>query len=279
MTILDAIIQGILQGLTEFLPVSSSGHLALYQQLFGDAEETGLLFSAILHLGTLLAVFIAFRKTIWALCKEFVSLVKDVCTGKFKWSTMNGERRMIFMLIISLAVLIPLYPLKDVVEEVTEKHLIVIGFCFLYTATILYLSDRCTKGKKEKKDITTKNALTVGIFQGIALFPGISRSGSTIASGLFCGFSREMAVQYSFILGIPTILAGCLLEVKDAVSEGVEIELLPFIVGFVVSAVVGICAIKMVNWLVKSNKFKIFAIYTLILGLVVLGISFYRMAN
>ena len=232
MSILDAIIQGIIQGLTEFLPVSSSGHLALYQQIFGSTEENGLFFSAILHLGTLVAVFIAFRDTIWALIKELGCMLKDIFTGKFKWSTMNGERRMIIMLLISLLVLLPLYPLKDLVEEVSNKHLIVIGFCFLYTAVILFLSDRCGKGTREPKDITVKNALTVGIFQGIALMPGISRSGSTIASGLFSGFTRETAVKYSFILGIPTILGGCLLEVKDAAAEGIEFDFLPMLIGF-----------------------------------------------
>ncbi len=277
MSILDAILQGILQGLTEFLPVSSSGHLALYQHFFADPGESGLFFSAILHLGTLVAVFIAFWDTIWALIKECGSLLKDLFTGKFKWSTMNGERRMIFMLLISLAVLLPLYPLKDVVEKVANEHVLVIGFCFLYTAVILYLSDRCTKGKKEPKDITVKNALTVGVFQGIALFPGISRSGSTICSGLFSGFSRDTAVKYSFILGIPTILAGCLLEVKDAVEEGIDLDLLPLLVGFVVSAVVGIAAIRMVKWLVKSDKFKVFAVYTLLIGLVTIGASIYEM--
>lgn len=167
--------------------------------------------------------------------------------------------------------------LKDLVEEVSNKHLIVIGFCFLYTAVILFLSDRCGKGTREPKDITVKNALTVGIFQGIALMPGISRSGSTIASGLFSGFTRETAVKYSFILGIPTILGGCLLEVKDAAAEGIEFDFLPMLIGFVVSAVVGICAIRMVNWLVKSEKFKIFAVYTLLLGLFVIGYSIYKM--
>lgn len=273
MTILEAIIQGIIQGLTEFLPVSSSGHLAVFQHFFGSSGEGDLFFSAILHLGTLVAVVLAFRDTFAALVAECFALIKDIFTKKFSWKEMNGERRMIIMLIISLAVLIPLYPLKDVVESVSEKHILVIGFCFLYTAVILFLSDRVTKGKREPKDITVKNALTVGIFQGIALFPGISRSGSTICGGLFSGFTRETAVKYSFVLGTPTILAGCLLEVKDAVEEGIDIDLIPVAIGFFVSAVVGVLAIKMVNWIVKNDKFIIFSVYTLILGLVVIGAS------
>ena len=262
MNIFEAIMQGIIQGLTEFLPVSSSGHLSLYQHFTGNSGEGALLFSAVLHLGTLVAVFTAFRKTIWELIKELGFMIKDIFTGKFKWKEMNPPRRAIIMMIISLLMLIPFYIFKDFFEGVSEdSDIIVEGICFLYTATILFLSDRCVKGNKKFGDITVKNAVTVGAFQGVALLPGVSRSGSTISGGLFCGFERETAVQYSFILGIPAILGGCLLHVKDAVDQkAMDIEPLNFAVGFIVSAIVGICAIKMVNWLVKSDKFKICAI-------------------
>lgn len=280
MNIFEAIMQGIIQGLTEFLPVSSSGHLSLYQHFTGNSGEGALLFSAVLHLGTLVAVFTAFRKTIWELIKELGFMIKDIFTGKFKWKEMNPPRRAIIMMIISLLMLIPFYIFKDFFEGVSEdSDIIVEGICFLYTATILFLSDRCVKGNKKFGDITVKNAVTVGAFQGVALLPGVSRSGSTISGGLFCGFERETAVQYSFILGIPAILGGCLLQVKDAVDQkAMDIEPLNFAVGFIVSAIVGICAIKMVNWLVKSDKFKIFAVYTLILGVVVIGIGIFEYA-
>ena len=280
MNIFEAIMQGIIQGLTEFLPVSSSGHLSLYQHFTGNSGEGALLFSAVLHLGTLVAVFTAFRKTIWELIKELGFMIKDIFTGKFKWKEMNPPRRAIIMMIISLLMLIPFYIFKDFFEGVSEdSDIIVEGICFLYTATILFFSDRCVKGNKKFGDITVKNAVTVGAFQGVALLPGVSRSGSTISGGLFCGFERETAVQYSFILGIPAILGGCLLQVKDAVDQkAMDIEPLNFAVGFIVSAIVGICAIKMVNWLVKSDKFKIFAVYTLILGIVVIGIGIFEHA-
>ena len=280
MNIFEAIMQGIIQGLTEFLPVSSSGHLSLYQHFTGNSGEGALLFSAVLHLGTLVAVFTAFRKTIWELIKELGFMIKDIFTGKLKWKEMNPPRRAIIMMIISLLMLIPFYIFKDFFEGVSEdSDIIVEGICFLYTATILFLSDRCVKGNKKFGDITVKNAVTVGAFQGVALLPGVSRSGSTISGGLFCGFERETAVQYSFILGIPAILGGCLLQVKDAVDQkAMDIEPLNFAVGFIVSAIVGICAIKMVNWLVKSDKFKIFAVYTLILGVVVIGIGIFEHA-
>ena len=280
MNIFEAIMQGIILGLTEFLPVSSSGHLSLYQHFTGNSGEGALLFSAVLHLGTLVAVFTAFRKTIWELIKELGFMIKDIFTGKFKWKEMNPPRRAIIMMIISLLMLIPFYIFKDFFEGVSEdSDIIVEGICFLYTATILFFSDRCVKGNKKFGDITVKNAVTVGAFQGVALLPGVSRSGSTISGGLFCGFERETAVQYSFILGIPAILGGCLLQVKDAVDQkAMDIEPLNFAVGFIVSAIVGICAIKMVNWLVKSDKFKIFAVYTLILGVVVIGIGIFEHA-
>jgi undecaprenyl-diphosphatase len=277
MGIFDAIIQGIIQGLTEFLPVSSSGHLALYQHYFGESESSGLFFSAILHLGTLLATFIAFRKDIIALLKEAGSMIADLFKGKLFKTKMNPERRMIVMLIISCLVLVPCIPLKDTIEMVSTTYMIALGCLFLYTSFILFLSDKCVKGTKTAGDITWKNALTVGIFQAIALFPGVSRSGSTISGGLFSGFTRDTAVKYSFILGMPTILAGCLLEFKDAISESEQFgSVLPYIVGFAVSAVVGICAIKMVNWIVKSNKFTIFSIYTLLLGLTIIGYEVYQ---
>lgn len=278
MSFFEAIIQGIIQGLTEFLPVSSSGHISVYQHFTGNSGEGALLFSAVLHLGTLVAVFIAFRKTICELIVELFSLIKDVFTGKFKWKTMNPARRAIIMMIISLLMLIPFYIFKDYFEKISEDgDIIVEGICFLYTSAILFISDKCVKGNKKFGEITAKNAVTVGTFQGIALLPGVSRSGSTISSGLFCGFERETAVQYSFILGIPAILGGCLLQVKEAVEKKtMDIDFINFAVGFIVSAIVGICAIKMVNWLVKSDKFKIFAIYTLILGIVVIGVGIFE---
>lgn len=278
MSILDAIFQAILQGLTEFLPVSSSGHLSLYQHFTGNSGEGALMFSAILHLGTLVAVFIAFRKDIIALIKELGVLIKDIFQGEFSFKNMNPERRMIVMIVISCFCLLPFVFFKDRLESVSEDSSIFAeGLCFLYTAAILYMSDRCKKGNKKAGDITAKDAVTVGLFQGVALLPGVSRSGSTISAGLFTGFSRETAVKYSFIMGIPVILLSCLLEVKDSVGSGMSVGVGSCVVGFVVAAIVGVCAIRLVNWLVKTDKFKIFAYYTLVLGAIVLIISFIEM--
>lgn len=280
MTILDAILQGIIQGLTEFLPVSSSGHLMLYAHISGNADESNnFLFSAFLHLGTLLATCLAFRDTVAALAKEGGHMISDLFKGQLiKKGLGSPERRMLYMMMISLAVLVPFYFVRDFIEGVAEKYVIALGCFFLYTSVILFLSDRCRKGTKDAGKLTWKEALTIGIFQAIALFPGISRSGSTICGALFVGTNRDTAVKYSFMLGIPTILAGCLVEIKDAVdANALPMNEIPvYLIGFVVAAVVGIGAIKLVDLLVKNNKFKYFAVYTLLLGLTVAGYGIYE---
>lgn len=283
MSILEAIVQGIVQGLTEFLPVSSSGHLSLVQHFFGIEGESGILFSIILHLGTLVAVIIAFRQLVGSLIIELFSMIKDIFTGKFSFKRMNPERNMIVMLVVSLLLLIPFYFFKDFFKGLaSDSDIVVEGICFLYTSAILFLADRSIGGRKTKGQINARNAVTIGIFQGIALLPGVSRSGSTISAGLFCGLSRKTAVEFSFILGIPTILASCVTELPQlASSSGAEVAFTPIIVGFILSAVVGFLAIRLVQWLIHSDKFKVFAIYTACLGLlvIILGIVEYTTGN
>lgn len=277
MSILRAIIMGIVQGFTEFLPVSSSGHLMLVSYITNsNTDENNFLFSAFLHLGTLLAICLAFRETVVSLAKEACCLAGDVFTGKvFRKGLKNPDRRMFVMLLLSLVVLIPFYFIKDFIQNIAQTYLVALGCFFLYTAAILFLSDKCVKGKKTAGDLTWKEALVVGIFQAFALFPGISRSGSTICSGLFAGMDRDTAVKYSFMLGIPTILAGCLSEIKDALEAGSMPwnELPQYLVGFAVSAVVGVLSIRLVDLLVKKNRFVYFAVYTLVLGLAVIGLG------
>ncbi len=275
MSIFEAIIQGVLQGITEFLPVSSSGHLALFQHFSKvEAESSGFIM-ALLHLGTLVAIFVAFRETIWALIKEALSMLKDIFTLKFTLKQMNDERKMIVMLIVATLPLVILYPFKSVYDSIVAKGgLLLLGFCFLYTSAILFISDRRDNGKKTVREMSYGNALFIGLFQGIALFPGISRSGSTIGSSLIAGFSKDFAVKFSFILGIPAILGGCLVEIKEAMETSVPVEILPMVIGFVVAAIVGYLSIKMIDWLVKTDKYKVFAYYTLVVGIITLGINF-----
>ena len=264
MTIFDAIIQAIIQGLTEFLPVSSSGHLKLYQVITGQSVEEGTFLLVILHLGTLVAVCIAFWDTIWALIKEFFVMVGDIFKGKFKWSTMNPERRMIIMLMISLVILVPFYLIKDVFENVSVP---VLGLCFLFTSVELFIASRIRSGKKTAGDINVPDAVVIGLFQCAALFPGVSRSGSTISGGLFRGLEKETAVRYSFVLGIPAILGGCLSELLDVMKGEIVVNVPAAAIGFVVAAIVGVLAIQLVRWLIRSDNFIVFSIYTFLVSI------------
>ena len=276
MDIFSVIIQGIIQGLTEFLPVSSSGHLSVAQHFMNVGEES-LLISIVLHLGTLVAVFIAFGKTIFGIIKEFFLSIRDIVKGEFSWKNMNDERRMMVMIIIATLILVPVYLFKDFFTSVEgDGDIIFEGCAFIFTAILLILSDACVKGYKTGKDISVKDAITVGLFQCVALFPGVSRSGSTTTAGLFCGLTRETAVTFSFILGIPAILGGSLLEIKEVVETGAEIDIVPLAVGFAVAAVVGFLSIKLVKLVIKNDKFKIFGIYTLILGILCIGPGIYE---
>jgi undecaprenyl-diphosphatase len=278
MTILEAVLQGILQGLTEFLPVSSSGHLSLFQHFFDISGSEAMLTTVVLHLGTLAAVFIAFWEKIKALIIEAFRLIADIFTGKFKWKEMNGNRRMIIMIIISILPLFVFYIFKDFFTSLaSDNDIIAEGIAFLYTSVLLFLAVYYSKNNtKTSGEVTVRDALFIGTMQGVALLPGVSRSGSTIASGMLCGLKREDAVEYGFILGIPVIIAGALSEILDAHAESVSVEILPLIIGGIVAAVVGYLSIKLIKLLVVSDKFRIFAYYTGILGLVVITIGLYE---
>ena len=281
MEILKAILLGFIQGVTEFLPISSSGHLSVFQHFFGTVgSDSSLLFTVLLHMGTLLAVFFVYYKTIWGLIVEAFRLIKDIFTGKFKWKEMNENRRMLFMFVISclplLLLLIPVgndMKLMDVLGSLADDDdIFVEGVCFLITATLLLVGSWRAKNVEEKPQIGTKSALAVGFAQAVAAgFPGISRSGSTISTGMLCGVSKEYMVRYSFILGIPAILAANVMEIKDAVELGGQIDILPVIIGVVTAAIVGFAAIKALEWLVKIDKFKVFGYYCLVLGVLVIG--------
>lgn len=279
MSVLEAFLQGLIQGFTEFLPVSSSGHLSLFQHFFGLNGENAVAVTLVLHLGTLIAVFVAFWDKIKRLIVEFFRMLGKIFTGKFKFKESSPEQRMIIMLIVSILPLFVFYIFKDFFEGLaSDSDIIVEGIGFLYTSALLFLSTskRFADGKHTCGDVTAGSALLIGAFQGVALVPGISRSGSTISAGLLTGLKREDAVEYSFILGIPIILAGSLLNLKGIGGASESIGILPLIVCFVVAAVAGYFAIRLIKLLVVSDKFRIFAYYTLALGIIVLCAGIYE---
>lgn len=298
MTIFDAALQGIIQGATEFLPVSSSGHLSISQHMFG-IQLPGILFDIMLHLGTLAAVIFVYRQLVWRLIKEFFSMCGDIVHKKFKWSEMSRDRRLMMMLIIGLLPLFLLFlpipgtdmKIKDFSEMLgSDSSILMEGLSLLLTSALLFLGIHANKQNQQKmvknregkmvpskgrKKIHTIDALVIGLIQCMAaVFPGLSRSGSTLSVGLLRGISQQTALDYSFVLGIPSIAAAALVSLKDIGSTGESIGAAPLIVGVIVSAIVGFLAIKLLRWIVTTNKMEIFAYYTLIAGgiVTVLGI-------
>ncbi len=276
MSVIKAIILGIVQGVTEFLPISSSGHLSLFQHFLGVSGEGSLLFSVLLHLGTLIAVFIVFHKTIFELVVEAIALIKDIFTGKFKYKELKGKKKMLVMFFFScLPLLLLLVPvgndmkLMDWLSGLSEDDSILVeGFCFLVTGALLLTSTYISKKKTLNREVNTTDAFAVGLAQVFAAgFPGISRSGSTISTGMICGVSKEYMVEYSFILGIPAIVVANIVEFKDAVEAGAQLEILPTIIGILVSAVVGVACIKLLQWILKKDMWKYFGFYCLVIGI------------
>ena len=280
MGIFDAIMQGIVQGAAEFLPISSSGHLSLYQHFTGNSGETGVVFSVLLHFGTLAATVIAFRKTIWELIKEFFRAIADIFRGKFSFKNMPPMRRMICLIAVSLIPLLLSLPLRDYIEGLSmDDSILVEGICFLITSALLFMSDRVRKGKTNASNMNYRNAATIGVAQVLATMPGISRSGSTISTGLMVGLSREFAVEYSFILGLPAVLGGTIITIPDAIEEGAASGWGAMAVGMLFALIVGLLAIRAVKWLVNKNKFKIFAYYTLVIGIISTAIGIYELIS
>ena len=261
---IQALILGIIQGLTEYLPVSSSGHLAIGQALFGMADgEENLMFTVAVHVATVLS-------TLVVLWREIEWIVK----GLFKFE-MNDETKYALNIVVSM---IPVGIVgvffKDQVEEIFGSGLLVVGFCLLVTAALLTFSYYARP--RQKEHISWKDALVIGIAQAVAVLPGVSRSGSTIATGLMLGNKKEKLAQFSFLMVIPPILGEALLDVMKAMKgEAVmgSIETFPLIVGFLAAFISGCLACKWMINIVKRGKLIYFGIYCAIIGVVTILLS------
>lgn len=271
MSIIDAIVQGLIQGLTEFLPISSSGHLSIYQYFTGQSGEASLLFVVLLHFGTLVAIFIAFHQTIWELVVECFGFLKDLFTGQLFASKPSPKRRMLYLLALAEVPLLLVLLFKDMVTGLsTDNDVVWEGVALLITGVLLFLADHVVSGHKKAASMKPRDALTVGFTQLFATLPGISRSGSTLSAGLLCGLDRSYAVAFSFIMSIPAVLAANAVELKDALEQKLTIELVPTLIGITVAAISGLLAIKMVKYLVNTERLRIFSWYTFIMGTLVL---------
>lgn len=272
MNIIQAIILGIVQGLAEFLPVSSSGHLAIIQNLFGIEMETGLLFDVLLHIGTLAAIFVVFWRDIVKLVIEFFGIIGDFFR-RFKDPDVivlsSAYRRFVLLILVST---IPTgiigYFGRDFVAYASTT-LLIPGIGLIITSILLFICDRIGDGRKGIKKITYLNAFEIGMAQGVATLPGISRSGTTIAACLILGIKKETAVKYSFIMSIPAVLGAALLEIKDVAGASIEAgTVVAYVIGMVVSAIVGYFAIRVMINVVRRKRYVYFSAYCLVIGLI-----------
>ena len=271
MSYLQAVILGLVQGLAEFLPISSSGHLALLENYFGISESNLLFFAVMLHFGTLISVFVVFWKDIVELLKELVLTIKDLCTGKGLRLDERPTRKLGVMIIaacIPTAIIGVLF--GDTFEGLYAKP-IFIACMFIVTGILLIIAETWGGGKRTITNLNFRNSFFIGIVQGIAIIPGISRSGSTLFSSLLCKLDREFAVKFVFLISIPTILGSFILELPDGIKAGVSgSEWGPVIVGVIVAFLSGLFAVKVMLKVVTNRKLKYFSYYLFALALAVI---------
>lgn len=259
MTILQALILGVIQGLTEFLPVSSSGHLELVKFLFGDESmpQESLTFTVVLHFATALSTLVVFRK-------EVTEIIKGLF--QFKW---NEELIFSLKIVVSMlpAVLVGLFYEKEL-EALFSGRIMLVGFMLLITAALLFLADRA---KKTDKNVSYSNALIIGIAQAIAMLPGISRSGATISTSVLLGVDRERAARFSFLMVVPLIFGKVAKDIMGGEISFESNQIGVLSVGFIAAFIAGLLACTWMIKLVKNSKLSYFAIYCLLIGLLAIG--------
>ena len=271
MTYLQAVILGLVQGLAEFLPISSSGHLAILENFFGIKEDNMLFFAVMLHFGTLLSVFVVFWKDIVELVKELILTIKDLIGKKGLRLEERPIRKLGVMIIVAcIPTAIIGFIFGDVFEGIYSKP-ILIAVMFIITGLLLLAAETWGGGKRNIENLNYRNSIFIGIVQGLAIIPGISRSGSTLFASLLCKLDREFAVKYVFLISIPTILGSLILELPDGIKQGMNGQSWgAVIVGVIVAFLSGLFAVKVMLKVVSKKKLKYFSFYLFALAAAVI---------
>ena len=265
MTVFQAIVMGLVQGLSEFLPISSSAHLALTPWLLGWPAP-GLAFDVALHLGTLIALVWFFWQEWVTLAKAFFSILR-----KRKLET-ESERRVAFVVVATIPGALAGYLLQDYAKTIFRTPALT-GAMLILMGVVLWLVDRSAKQERGITTMTWRDAILVGVAQMFAIIPGVSRSGSTITAGRAVGMTREAAAVFSFLLSLPIITAAVVFEGRHAIADGIT---MPIVAGVIASAVSGWLAISVLLKFISRNSYGVFALYRLIVGAGVLAVAFYR---
>ena len=267
MSLLNAMILGLIQGIAEFLPISSSGHLSILNNLFHmtTTENGHMFFNVLLHLGTLFSVCVVY----W---QDIVQMFYEVL-GFLHAGPLAGERRahypaarLFLMIVLGTLPLFLILPINDMMEGLYYKS-VFIGVMLVLTGCILYISDKMQQGKKTEKNMSMLDAIIIGLCQAVATIPGLSRSGTTITAGLATGLRRDFAVKYSFLLSLPAVLGANILAFAKAIRTGVDWSCLPaYLVGTVVAILSGIASISLLKHIASKGKFGGFAYYCWVVG-------------
>ncbi len=274
MTYLMSAVLGFLQGVAEFLPISSSGHLSLFQHFFG-MEEPDSLFNILLHFATLIAVCVYYFQDVVEMIVEFFRGVAALFSRTPSRGNPPEGRRLVLLVIVGTLPLFAVLPVESKIEMLGGSPVFV-SCALLVTGCVLFLSDRYGGGRKTAKNATIKDALLVGLAQGVATIPGLSRSGCTISAGMAMGFQRKFAVRYSFLLSLPAVFGATLLKVIKTIkaAEPLAEGILPkYLLGMAVAGVVGYFSIRLVDLLASKGKFGAFAWYCWGAGLLFLVLS------
>ncbi|MDR1240526.1 MAG: undecaprenyl-diphosphate phosphatase [Oscillospiraceae bacterium] len=271
MTSLEAAVQGIIQGVTEFLPISSSGHLAIAQHFFG-IKENNMAFNVALHVGTLFSVVAVYHELIFKLIVSFFTSLWKFFSGKKR----NDSEQIFVNLLVSVIPLFLIFlpfpkfnNIKSIADSFANNpNMKFVGFAMIFTGILLFISVFASKkANRQIGKMSAGDSFCIGIAQFVAaIFPGLSRSGSTFSIGVLRGVEKQSALDFSFIMGIPAIAAAAVLELREVYSAKIVIEAAPIIVGMLASMVVGFFSIKALSWIIKTNGMWVFSVYALFLG-------------
>ncbi len=268
MTLIQAIILGIFQGISEFLPISSSGHLVILQHFFG-IKEGNLFFTEMLHFGTLISIVIVYFNDIIKIIVEFFKMLGSGIKNK-KFKIVNDYQKLALLIIIgSIPTAIIGFLFEDFFKKLYSSSILPIGVAFLITGLLLWIANKKPHENKKVRNMTILDSLTIGIFQGIAIIPGISRSGSTIVAGLLRGLDRSLATEFSFLLALPATFGAGLFGITDVIKTGSAAVIDgPLIIGILLSTIVGVFAIKFLIKMLKKDKLHYFSYYLWIIGFI-----------
>ena len=291
MNILKSILLGLVQGLTEFLPVSSSGHLAIFGKILGTNLDSEIYFNVLLHLGTLIAIIIVFHEDIWHMIQEFFQMLLIIFAnfivfikrrrGDTKYTYFkvvnSNYKKLVLMIIISTIPTGLIGLLGRNFTELATNTLWFVGICLMITSGILMLADKKSDNTMKINKAKYSDAYFIGVAQGVATLPGISRSGATIATGMMLGFNKQLAIKYSFLMSIPAGLGGALVGVagnRNVVFGSADLP--GYVLGTITAAVSGYFAIKFMLRLIKNKSYKGFSIYCIIAGVAGIILSFIK---